>query len=166
MCLCTEGAGNVGAYAVQIAKQGNMHVWASICGDGADYVRSLGAENVINARTSGLKGAAGWADVVIDTVGGASQRQLFDVAKLGGVVVSSAAKPDVAEAEAKSVRAMAFIVNVNAGDLAKVAHLLSRGELKTHVGAVLPLTDARAAHEMLEGSRSRPPGKIVLRVAA
>ena len=43
--------------------------------------------------------------------------------------------------------------------------MIDAGVLTVNVGAVLPLADARLAHEMLEGSRSRPRGKIVLNVA-
>jgi NADPH:quinone reductase-like Zn-dependent oxidoreductase len=62
------------------------------------------------------------------------------------------------------VRALFFLVNVTTADLERIAAMLDAGELAVNVGAVLPLAEARVAHEMLEGSRPRPRGKIVLRV--
>ena len=50
--------------------------------------------------------------------------------------------------------------------LRTIAELIDRGELKTRVGAVLPLTDARDAHMMLEGRLLAPKGKIILNVEA
>jgi NADPH:quinone reductase-like Zn-dependent oxidoreductase len=57
-----------------------------------------------------------------------------------------------------------FLVEVTTERLDKIADLIDRGELKTHIGAVLPLADARDAHMMLDGRRSQPTGKIILRV--
>ncbi len=57
-------------------------------------------------------------------------------------------------------------MKVTTGWLRTIAELIDRGELKTRVGAVLPLADARDAHMMLEGRRSSPKGKIVLNVGA
>jgi NADPH:quinone reductase-like Zn-dependent oxidoreductase len=61
-------------------------------------------------------------------------------------------------------RALFFLVNVTTAHLARIAAMIDAGDLTVNVGAVLPLANARAAHEMLEGSRSRPRGKIVLSV--
>ena len=46
-----------------------------------------------------------------------------------------------------------------------IARLMAEAKLTMRVGAVLPLGAAREAHDMLEGVRPRPPGKIVLQVA-
>lgn len=45
------------------------------------------------------------------------------------------------------------------------AAMFDAGKLAPWVGALLPLGEARTAHEMLEGTRPRAPGKIVLAVA-
>jgi NADPH:quinone reductase-like Zn-dependent oxidoreductase len=58
------------------------------------------------------------------------------------------------------------LVDVKRQYLAEIAKLIDDGKLRTHVGAVLPLADAREAHLMLEGVRPRPKGKIVLKVGA
>ncbi len=156
------GAGSVGAYVIQLARHAGMTVHASIRKSGAHYARRLGAETVIDTDKTDLTGEARWADLVIDTVGDTAQDELLDILKPGGMLVSSAARPDAAKAAAKGVKAVAFIVDVTARDLATIADLFDRKLLQTNVGTVLPLHEARLAHEMLEGQRAHAPGKIVL----
>lgn len=159
------GAGGVGAFAVQLARSAGMHVCASVNGNGADYVQSLGAERVIDTRISDLTAAARWADVVIDTVGGALQDELLGIAKEHGILVSAATRPNAELAATNSVRALAFIVDINTRDLTRIAQLLAKGDLKPNVGTVLPLREARAAHAMLDGLEPHRPGKIVLQIS-
>jgi NADPH:quinone reductase-like Zn-dependent oxidoreductase len=64
------------------------------------------------------------------------------------------------------VEATFFLVDVTRRYLTEIGALIDEGKLKTHVGAVLPLADARETHLMLEGIRPHPKGKIVLRVGA
>jgi NADPH:quinone reductase-like Zn-dependent oxidoreductase len=75
-------------------------------------------------------------------------------------------RPDQALAKRYEVDAAFFLVNVTSQDLTQIARLVDGGKLRTNVGAVLPLADAREAHMMLEGVQPRPKGKIVLAVAA
>jgi NADPH:quinone reductase-like Zn-dependent oxidoreductase len=159
------GAGNVGAYAVQLAHAKKLHVIATVRNGDADYVRGLGADEVINTETASLADFARRADAVIDTVGGALQDQLFTLAKPGGIVVSSASRPNAQLAQRRRVRTDYFIVDVNTTQLARLADMHANKELTVPVGSVLPLAEARAAHEMLAGTRAHKRGKIVLRVA-
>ena len=105
------------------------------------------------------------ADAVIDTVGGSTQDQLFGFVKSGGIIVSSVSRPNVQLAQKKRVRADYFIVDVNTAQLARLAEMHDKNELVVPVGSVLPLGDARVAHEMLAGTRAHKRGKIVLQVA-
>jgi NADPH:quinone reductase-like Zn-dependent oxidoreductase len=72
--------------------------------------------------------------------------------------------PDLHLAQIHGVEAAFFLVNVTSQYLAEIASLVDVGKLRTHVGAVLRLPEAREAHFMLERLRSRPKGKIVLTV--
>jgi NADPH:quinone reductase-like Zn-dependent oxidoreductase len=74
--------------------------------------------------------------------------------------------PDQKLAERHGVEASFFLVNVTRQNLAEIACLVDGGKLRTKVGAVLPLADAREAHLMLERVRTSPKGKIVLDVGA
>jgi NADPH:quinone reductase-like Zn-dependent oxidoreductase len=163
------GAGNVGAYAVQFAHVSKLHVIATVHGDDADYVRALGADEVIDtgSREFNAKGFGDFAeraDAVIDTVGGKTQDALFTLAKPGGIIVSSVVRPDEQRAAQHGVRADYFIVDVNAAQLARIAAMVERSLVRTAVGSILPLADAHVAHEMLAGTRPHKRGKIVLHV--
>jgi NADPH:quinone reductase-like Zn-dependent oxidoreductase len=159
------GAGNVGAYAVQLARARKLHVIATVRNGDADYVRGLGAHEVINTETYNVANFARRADAVIDTVGGPLQDQLLTFVKPGGIIVSSVSRPNVQLAQKRRVRADYFIVDVNTAQLARLADMHDNNELVVPVGSVLPLSEVRAAHEMLAGSRAHRRGKIVLQVA-
>src|ERR1700730_15978344 len=113
------GAGNVGAYAVQLARAKKLHVIATVRNDDADYVRGLGAHEVVNTETDNVVNFARRADAVIDTVGGPLQDQLLTFVKPGGIIVSSVSRPNVQLAQKRRVRADYFIVDVNSAQLAR-----------------------------------------------
>jgi len=161
--LVHGAAGNVGAYAVQLAKRIAGEVIATASSSGLAYVRGLGADRVIDAQRSRFEDVLSDVDVVLDTVGGDTQERSFAVLKPGGVLVSAVAEPDQDKAARHSVRALFFLVDVSSQRLEQLAALIEAGELKTNTGEVLPLADARIAHEMLAGKPHRR-GKIVLRV--
>ena len=158
------GAGNVGAYAVQFARSRKLFVIATIYGGDAEYVRNLGADYVIDTKTQDFADFAQRADAVIDTVGGKTQDQLFTLVKLGGIVVSSVVRPNEQLASQYGVRSDYFIVDVNNAQLTEIAGMFERKQLTIPVGNVLPLSEARAAHEMMAGSRPHLRGKIVLAI--
>jgi NADPH:quinone reductase-like Zn-dependent oxidoreductase len=159
------GAGNVGAYAVQLAHARKLRVIATVRNGDANYVRGLGADEVINTETANFADFARRADAVIDTVGGTLQDQLFTLVKPGGIVVSSVSRPNAKLGQRRDVRTGYFIVDVNTMQLTRLADMHADKELVVPVGSVLPLGAARAAHEMLAGTRAHSRGKIVLRVA-
>jgi len=74
--------------------------------------------------------------------------------------------PDQDLANRHGVEATFFLVNVTSQYLTEIARLVDSGKLRTNVGAVLPLAEAREAHFMLERMRPQPKGKIVLAVGA
>jgi NADPH:quinone reductase-like Zn-dependent oxidoreductase len=157
-------AGNVGAFAVQIACARGAKVTGTVREEkDEETVRALGATDVIRNQGDYARFARG-AEVVIDTVGGRSQAALFSLVKSGGLLVSSVSRPDRALALEAQIRVDYFIAAVTTAALGEVTRLLDAGRLRARVGVTLPLRDARVAHEMLEGTRPRPDGKIVLDV--
>jgi NADPH:quinone reductase-like Zn-dependent oxidoreductase len=158
-------AGNVGSYAVQLARRADVQTIATVSTDDVPLVRDLGANTVIDYRTKRFDQEVRDADAVIDLVGGETQRRSFQVLRRGGKLISAVSDPDQQLAEQHGVEATFFLVNVTRQYLAEIARLIDGGKLRTKVGAVLPLADAREAHLMLEGVRPRPKGKIVLAVA-
>jgi NADPH:quinone reductase-like Zn-dependent oxidoreductase len=149
-------AGNVGAYAVQLARRAGAEVTAVVHEKDLEFIQSLRPAHVVLAGK-----AVPQVDVVIDTVGGEALAQSFDSLGRGGVVVSAVEKPDASRAAAAGIRAVYFIVEVKRDALGGLAALVDAGEIVTRVGEVLDLSRAREAHEMLAGKPHRR-GKIVL----
>jgi NADPH:quinone reductase-like Zn-dependent oxidoreductase len=163
--LIHGAGGNVGAYAVQLASQAGLQVFATVSADDAPYVRSLGATNVIDYKTTRFEEAVPPIDVVIDTVGGETRERSFRIIKPGGILVTSVSEPLPERRQSNGVRAVFLIVEVTTARLDKITDLFNRGKLTSRVGTVLPLEQARIAHEMLDGA-PHERGKIVLSVAA
>jgi NADPH:quinone reductase-like Zn-dependent oxidoreductase len=162
--LIHGAAGNVGAYAVQMARKAGLRVIATADARDVEAVHGLGAQEVVDYRAVRFEDAVNSVDAVIDLVGGEVQARSFAVLRPGGILVSAVSKPDQEAATRHGVRALFFLVNVTTAHLTQIAAMIDAGDLAVNVGTVLPLADARVAHEMLEGSRSRPRGKIVLSV--
>lgn len=159
-------AGNVGSYAVQLARRAGVQTIAIVSTGDISFVRDLGANTVIDYRTQRFEDQVRDADAVIDLVGGETQSRSFQVLRRGGKLISAVSNPDQQLAERHDVAATFFLVNVTNQNLAEIARLVDGGQLRTKVGAVLPLADAREAHLMLEHVRPQPKGKIVLSVGA
>jgi NADPH:quinone reductase-like Zn-dependent oxidoreductase len=160
--LVQGAAGNVGAYAVQFARAAGAHVIASVLPRDRDEALRLGADEVISIPSEEAQGLQGTLDTAIDTVGGKAQRDLFAYVRKGGTLISSVSVPDAQLAQRCGIEAKFILVDVNTEDLEAVADLLDAQQLVVRIGQVLPLGDARQAHEMLEGLRPRPAGKVVL----
>jgi len=162
--LIHGGAGNVGAYAVQFAKQTGAMVIATASRTDANYVGRLGADGVLDYHTIQFENQVKDIDVVLDTVGSETLERSYGVLKRGGILVSSAAEPSQETADQYGVRAVFFLVQVTTERLTTIGQRIDAGLLKTEVGEVLWLQEARKAHEMLEGAPHRR-GKIVIKVA-
>jgi NADPH:quinone reductase-like Zn-dependent oxidoreductase len=164
MVIIHGGAGNVGAYAVQLAHHAGVRVVATANAADLTYVRSLGADEAIDYMSEDLEKQLGQADVVIDLVGGETQEHSFNLLRRGGKLVSAVSQPDQDKAKRHGVEAFFFLVEVTTDRLGKIASFIDNEEMRTQVGVVLPLAEARTAHEMLEGILPRRRGKIVLDV--
>jgi NADPH:quinone reductase-like Zn-dependent oxidoreductase len=121
---------------------------------------------VIDYRTQRFEEEVRDVDVVVDLVGGEIQKRSFQIIRRGGKLVSAVSDPDRSFAEQYGVQSFFFLVKVTSEYLAQITRLIDATQLRTHVGTVLPLTDAKEAHLMLEGLKPRPKGKIVLAVGA
>lgn len=160
--LVQGAAGNVGAYAVQLARAAGAHVIASVLPKDRDQALRLGANEVISIPSEEAPGLRGTLDTAIDTVGGKAQSDLFAFLRKGGTLISSVSVPDAQLAQQCGIEAKFILVDVNTEDLEAVAALLDAQQLVVRIGQVLPLAAARQAHEMLEHLRPLPAGKVVL----
>jgi NADPH:quinone reductase-like Zn-dependent oxidoreductase len=162
--LILGAAGNVGAYAVQLAGQAGVHVIALAGAANRQYLTKLGAKRIVDYAADRFEECVSGVDVVLDTVGGATQQRSLAVLKRGGILVSVVAPVPEPLQERYGVRAAYFYVEVTTARLNTISELLDTGRLVTDVGTVLPLEDAPRAHEMLGGA-PHERGKIVLSVA-
>jgi NADPH:quinone reductase-like Zn-dependent oxidoreductase len=163
--LIHGAAGNVGAYAVQLASQAGLHVVATAASADLDYVRALGAETVVDYTKQRFEESLSGVDVVLDTIGGDTQERSLRVLKPGGILVSVVSPvPEAAQAR-YGVRVAYFYVDVTTARLNKITELFNCGKLVTDVGTVLSLEEGRRAHEMLWGEPHKR-AKIVLSIVA
>jgi NADPH:quinone reductase-like Zn-dependent oxidoreductase len=160
--LIHAAAGGVGHLAVQLAKLRGAKVIGTASQHG-DFLRELGADEVIDYATTPFETAASNVDVVLDLVGGDTQQRSWAVLKPGGILISAVQPPSEEMAAEHGVRSYYISSAPPIGEtLAEVAKLVDAGQLRPVVSAVLPLHDIRKAHELLEGHHSK--GKIVLQV--
>lgn len=155
--------GNVGAFAVQLAKLAGARVIATGTSRHQDYVRSLGADRFIDVKAEEFTAKARNVDAVIDLVGEPVTSRSLQVIKPGGILVSAVAQPNSELARRNGVEATFMLVAVTTRALESLAGLFDASKIAAKVGTVLPLCRARLAHEMLLNP-TRQPGKIVLQV--
>jgi NADPH:quinone reductase-like Zn-dependent oxidoreductase len=163
--LVHGAAGSVGAYAVQLARNAGLHVIATASARDTEYVRSLGAETVLDYRATRFEDGLTNVDIVIDTQGGEVRERSMRVLGEKGILVSAHSPIPDDIARRYGNRAVFFIVEVSTVRLEKIRELFDAGVLRSDVGTVLPLEQARAAHEMLAGA-PHARGKIVLAIAS
>ncbi|MFD3542090.1 NADP-dependent oxidoreductase [Streptomyces sp. NPDC058662] len=160
--LVHAAAGGVGHLAVQIAKARGAYVIGTASAAKHDLLRGLGADEVVDYRTTDFEDAVSRVDVVIDAMGGDHGRRSLKVLKPGGHLITLPG-PDGVPADAGDVRAVWLLVEPDLKGLEAVAALADEGLLRPLIDTVLPLEQAARAHEI--GERGRTTGKIVLTVA-
>ncbi len=152
-------AGNVGAYAVQLAVNAGMQVIGVVRSKDIEYVKALGSQTIVNDQSGKFGNAARAVDLVLDTVGGEARERAYSALKSSGVLVSVVSTDPVPERP--DVRSVFFYAEVTAERLNGISRLFDSGQLTPQVGTMLPLNDVRTAHEMLAGAPHKR-GKIVL----
>ena len=161
--LVHAGAGGVGHLAVQIAKARGAYVFATASPDKVDFVRSLGADDVIDYTKGSFTDQAHSVDLVLDAIGGDHADESLKVIRDGGVLVSLLNVHDATRPKAKerNIRVERMSVIPDREGLIELARLVDAGKLAPHVAKAFPLDQAGAAHAFLA---ARPIGKIVLTV--
>jgi len=155
--LIHGAAGGVGTFAVQLARWRGARVTGTASAANLDFVRRLGADEVIDYRAERFDDVVRDVDVVFDTVGGETLERSWGVLKPGGKLVTVAASGERTSDE--RIRAAYFIVEPSRTQLAEIARLIDGGALRPIVGAVFPLVEARQAYE-----HKPAHGKVVLSV--
>ena len=162
--LIHGGAGGVGVLAVQLAHWAGVHVIATASARNREFLHELGADEFIDYTTTRFEDVVHEVDFVFDLVGGDTLQRSWQVIKRGGTLVSVVSpRPSFAEAKARDVHAVWFIVEPNQEQLIQVGELIDAGKLRPIIDAVFPLSQARQAYE--QGTKGHTRGKIVLSVA-
>ncbi|MEO7986716.1 MAG: NADP-dependent oxidoreductase [Gemmatimonadales bacterium] len=160
--LIHGAAGGVGSFAVQLAHIRGARVVATAAGGDTDFVRGLGADEVIDYRATRFEEVVQGVDAVLDTVGGDTLERSVGVLRRGGTLVSTVAAPSQEQVAPHGIRGLTFIVEPNRGQLIEIAQLIDGGKLQPILAGVLPLMQAREAYE--RGLAGGVRGKLVLRV--
>ncbi|MFF7610945.1 NADP-dependent oxidoreductase [Streptomyces lavendulae] len=160
--LVHAAAGGVGHLAVQIAKARGAYVIGTASAGKHELLRALGADEVIDYRTTDFEDAVADVDVVVDAIGGDHGERSLKVLRPGGHLVTLPG-PDGLPADPGAVHASWVLVEPDLKGLEEITALVEGGLLKPLIDTVLPLEQAAKAHEI--GERGRTTGKIVLTVA-
>jgi NADPH:quinone reductase-like Zn-dependent oxidoreductase len=161
--LIQGAAGGVGMFAVQFARWKGAHVIGTTSTSNVDFVRSLGAETVIDYTSTPVLKAVHDVDLVLDTVGAKTLESSLQALKRGGTLVTIAGQPPEEKVRERGVRVASFAARVSRELLQTFAQLIDEGQVKVFVGARFPLRDAQRAHELSESGHGR--GRIVLHIA-
>ncbi|MBV7506768.1 NADP-dependent oxidoreductase [Bacillus sp. sid0103] len=184
--LIQAGAGGVGTFAIQLAKLMGATVATTASEAGANLVKSLGADEIINYKTEKFEEILKNYDAVFDTLGGEILEKSFEVIKRGGKIVSvsglpnarfgkeygsgffktllfSAASHKLTELEKKHNVQYTFLFMKPSGEqLRIIANFIETGKIKPIIDRVFPFEDAQKAMEYAESGRAK--GKIILKI--
>ncbi len=161
--LVQGAAGGVGLFVVQLAAWKAGHVIGTASSGNVEFVRSLGAETVIDYTTTCVADAAHAVDVVVDTVGGDVLAESYGLVRRGGILVTIAGQPDEAAAQERKITVTRPGMATAGGTiLRQAAELFDTGRLKPYVREAVPLAEAARAHA--EGESGHGRGHYVLKV--
>jgi len=159
--MITGAAGGVGHFAVQLAKLKGARVIAVASGRHQEFLRSIGADEIIDyTKNDPLK----WeheVDAVFDTVGGAELNGFIPLIKHGGVMIPVNFAPlDMAKIAERDITVMGKQAYSSGKNLRALNEYFDAATLRVAIDSVYPLADARKAHK--RGDAGHLQGKIVL----
>lgn len=160
--LIQGGAGGVASFAIQFAKSLGARVISTTSTSNVDYVRSLGADQVIDYTREDFTALGQICDAVFDTVGGEVALRSFAVLKPGGraaFIGSGVNAPTAPRADVQSLRPP---VPRSRAVMERIAQLAMSGAVKSPAVRLFSLTDAVEAHRISQGRHFR--GKLVFKI--
>jgi NADPH:quinone reductase-like Zn-dependent oxidoreductase len=160
--LVQGGAGGVAGLAIQIAKHIGAQVITTSSAANADYVRGLGADEVIDYHAQDFTSVVSRCDAVFDTVGGDVARRSYQVLRPGGRAAFIASGHVLPPSPRDDVASLRPDVRRDRAHLEHLVALLTSGALRVPEITTYRLADAAAAHRVSEGRHLR--GKLVFEV--
>lgn len=173
--LITNASGGVGIWAVQLAKLIGATVIGTTGTANVDFVRGLGADEVLDYRKTNIRT---WAeedpsrqvDFVLDCIGLSSLEQAWHAVKEGGQVLTIVPAADMVwkwvldrpDGVSESIEGRFFIMHPSGEQLGEITELAEQGKVKAVVDSVFKLEEFVRAFERLTSGGTR--GKVVVRV--
>ncbi len=158
--LVHGAAGGVGQFVVQMAKQHGAHVIATASAASKPFLQALGADAVIDYRSTRFENAISNIDVVFDAVGGDTLERSWSVLKPGGRLVTIAASS--ADSSDPRVHDAFLLVRADGGQLADITRRIDSGALRVMTSGSFPLQAVHVAYHHAE--RGGKQGKVVLQI--
>ncbi|KAF2008003.1 NAD(P)-binding protein [Amniculicola lignicola CBS 123094] len=169
--LVTAASGGVGVWGVQLAHQAGAEVVATCGTSNVDFVKSLGADTVLDYSKTDLlewvnqdKEARGF-DVVLDCIGGQTMEDAWRCVRKNGILVTIVAPPNyekVKDSLEEGVRGLFFIVDACPAQLREVTSLIEEGRCRGFTDNAYSLEQWKEAFERLESGHAK--GKVVMKI--
>ena len=160
--LIHGGAGGIGSIAIQLAKNLGAHVATTVSSDDKQFVKDLGANEVIDYKTQTFEDLLHDYDAVFDTVGGETYTRSFRVLRKGGIIVSMLEQENLELMEQFGVKAVSQFTQVNRERLSKLAEWVDQNKVNIHIDKTFSLDEVGKALDYLRDIH--PRGKIVLAI--
>lgn len=164
--LIHGAAGGVGSAAVQIAKAAGARVIATASPNNHEFLRTIGADEVIDYRSQKFEDLVKDVDLVLNTANRETNDRSIGVLRKGGVLVSIVGPPDAIACGAAQIRCgmpQRDAGASNAEMLARVGELAAAGKFKVFVDGVFPMEQAAQAWEKSRAGHTR--GKLIIQVS-
>jgi NADPH:quinone reductase-like Zn-dependent oxidoreductase len=160
--LIHGGSGGVGHFAIQFAKAKGAHVITTVSENHIEFVREIGADEVVDYKKQKFEDMVREVDVVLDLIGGETRERSWPVLKMGGILVSTMMEPFNEKPRELGMRAARYTVQENGEDLRDIASLIDAGKVKPKISKVFDFHEVGSAFEYVE--KGDTEGKVVLKI--
>ena len=160
--LIHGGSGGIGSTAIQLAKHIGAYVATTVRGDHAGFIKSLGADEIVDYEQAKFEEKLYDYDAVIDTVGGDTYKRSFVVLRDGGIIVSLVEQPEDGLTSQRGITSIYQQSHTDTASLAHLAELADNGIIKPSIDKVFTLDQAAEAFEYTE--TGHPKGKVVIEI--
>jgi alcohol dehydrogenase len=154
------GSGGVGSFAIQIAKHLGAYVVVTASAENTQFVKDLGADEVIDYKTQKFTDLIRDFDAALNTVRGENADDVLLVVKKGGVVASLTGQLDPQKAREREVTSIGVMAKVSTESLTELAQLIEKGAVHTVIDRTTPLGEIQSAYTALASESIR--GKIII----
>jgi NADPH:quinone reductase-like Zn-dependent oxidoreductase len=160
--LIHGGSGGVGSFAIQFARWKGAYVATTASESNVQFLKDLGADEVIDYKKDHFEEKLQDFDVVFDTIGGDTQHKSIQVLKPGGILVSTVgiAEPDTLKE--RNIEGVQYMAQSYPEQLKQIGELLDAGKIQPIITKVFPLNAVAEAQKASEQGHTR--GKIVVQV--